>query len=207
MSQGWSERDGDLSMLAETDLNRSVDSGFVDITMGSPKSIPTLGTRRNRMSTHDRINSALQILRDGRISILDFLVTILDPADASYATYRDRLYVPSVKEKNSGTGRLEKVLDFLWEDPRSHGRVLEWMRPHAISSICNTVYREMDNIKRSFHATLESVTPELLLSFDVETTIASVAREKAPVLYQIIASAAQTERAKANNKVKDCSIV
>jgi hypothetical protein len=65
----------------------------------------------------------------------------------------------------------------------------------------------MDNIKRSFHATLESVTPELLLSFDVETTIASVAREKAPVLYQIIASAAQTERAKANNKVKDCSIV
>jgi hypothetical protein len=80
-------------MLAETDLNRSVDSGFVDITMGSPKSIPTLGTRRNRMSTHDRINSALQTLRDGRISILDFLVTILDPADASYATYRDRLYV------------------------------------------------------------------------------------------------------------------
>jgi hypothetical protein len=28
-------------MLAETDLNCSVDSGFVDITMGSPASIPT----------------------------------------------------------------------------------------------------------------------------------------------------------------------
>ncbi|KAG1794839.1 uncharacterized protein HD556DRAFT_1442625 [Suillus plorans] len=83
MSQGWLECDGDLLILVETDLNRSMDSGFVDITMGSPASIPTLGTRRNWMSTHDQINSALQTLRDGCISILDFLITILDPADAS----------------------------------------------------------------------------------------------------------------------------
>jgi hypothetical protein len=96
------------------------------------------------MSTHDRINSALQTLRDGCIFILDFLITILDPADASYMTCCDCLYVPSVKEKNLGTGRLEKALDFLWEDSRSQARVLEWMRPHAISYICNTVYRKMD---------------------------------------------------------------
>jgi len=55
------------------------------------------------MSIHDRISSALQILRDGRVSILDFLVTILDPPDAYYSTYRDRVYVPSAKEKKSGT--------------------------------------------------------------------------------------------------------
>ncbi|KAG1786709.1 uncharacterized protein HD556DRAFT_1449510 [Suillus plorans] len=84
MSQGWPEHDGDLSMLAETDLNRSVDSGFVNITMGSPASIPTPSTRRTWMSTHDQINSTLQTLRDGRISILDFLVKILDPSNASY---------------------------------------------------------------------------------------------------------------------------
>src|SRR6267154_4593111 len=118
MSQGWSRYDGDLSMLVDTDVNRSVDSGFVHLTAEAPAENSCPSTRGSRMSTHERIGSALKILRDGRISILDLLVKIMDPSQMLYSTYRDRMYVPS------GNGRLEKVLDFLWEDPRSHARVL-----------------------------------------------------------------------------------
>lgn len=159
------------------------------------------------MSTHERISSALKILRDGRISILDLLVKIMDPSQMLYSTYRDRMYVPSATEKQLGNGRLEKVLDFLWDDPRSHARVLEWMQPHALSYVCDTVYGEMDQVKQCLHVTLNTITPELLLACDVEKTLSSVVREHAPVLCEIVASAAQTERAKAKNKVKDCSIV
>ena len=38
------------------------------------------------------ITAALDILRDGRISLLEFITTILDPTQAAFATYRDRFY-------------------------------------------------------------------------------------------------------------------
>ncbi|KAG2737045.1 hypothetical protein P692DRAFT_20135069, partial [Suillus brevipes Sb2] len=198
MSQelGWPRDDEDLSMLIDTDVNRSVDSGFVDLTTEAPAQTSRLSIRGSRMSTHERISSALKILRDGRISVLDLLIKILDPSEASYSTYRDRICVPSPKEKQLGTGRLEKMLDFLWEDPRSQTRVAEWLRPHAVAYVCSTVYNEMDDVKRCLHATLDTVTPELLLTCNVENTLASIMHKNAPLLYTIIMNAAQTKRAK-----------
>jgi hypothetical protein len=92
MSQGWSEHDRDLSMLAETDPNHSVDSGFINIIMQSPASIPTLGTRQHRMSTHDQINSALQTLCDGQISILDFVGNFLSWLQSHASKTQFQLY-------------------------------------------------------------------------------------------------------------------
>ena len=77
-------------MLIDTDVNRSVDSGFVDLTVEAPAETSCPSTR-GRMSTHERIGSALQ---DGRISILDLLVKIMDPSQMLYSTYCDRMYVP-----------------------------------------------------------------------------------------------------------------
>ncbi|KAG1887916.1 uncharacterized protein F5891DRAFT_1283178 [Suillus fuscotomentosus] len=167
MSQGlgWPRDDGDLSMLIDTDINRSIDSGFVDLTAEAPAETSRSSTRGSRMSTHECISSALKILRDGRISILDLLVKIMDPSQMLYSTYRNRMYVPSATEKQLGNGRLEKVLDFLWEDPRSHARVLEWMHPHALSYVCDAVYGEMDQVKQCLHVTLNTITPELLHEF------------------------------------------
>ncbi|KAG0695284.1 hypothetical protein DFH29DRAFT_1005622 [Suillus ampliporus] len=209
MSQelGWPRDDGDLSMLIDTDVNRSVDSGFVDLTMEAPAQTSHLSTRGSQMSTHECISSTLKILRDGRISILDLLVKIMDPSQMLYSTYQDHMYVPLATEKQLGNGRLEKVLDFLWDDPQSHVCVLEWMQPHALSYVCDTMYGEMDQVKQCLHVTLNTITPKLLLACNVETTLSSVVHEHAPVLCKIIASTAQTECAKVKNKVKDCGIV
>ncbi|KIK40439.1 hypothetical protein CY34DRAFT_24807 [Suillus luteus UH-Slu-Lm8-n1] len=158
------------------------------------------------MSVHDHISSALKILRDSCISVLDLLIKILDPSEASYSTYRNHICVPSPKEKQLGTGRLEKMLDFLWEDPRSQTRVAEWLHPHAVTYVCSTVYNEMDDVKRCLHATLNTVTPKLLLTCNVENTLASIMHKPTPLLYTIIMNAAQTNHAKENNKIKDCGI-
>ena len=81
------------------------------------------------------------------------------------------------------------------------------MHPYALSYVCDAVYGEMDQVKQCLYVTLNAITPELLLACNVETTLASVVREHAPVVCEIIASAAQTECAKAKNKVKGCGIV
>ncbi|KAG1888696.1 hypothetical protein F4604DRAFT_964334 [Suillus subluteus] len=139
MSQGWSWDDGDLSMLIHTGVNRSVDSGFVDLTAEAPAETSCPNTRGSRMSTHERIGSTLKILRDGRIFILDLLVKITDLSQMLYSTYRDRMYLPSGTEKQlAGNGRLEMVLDFLWEDPRSHASACPPFNVARMASSWNT---------------------------------------------------------------------
>jgi len=101
MSQGWSRDDGDFLMLVDTDINRSIDSGLVNLTAEAAAETSHLSTRGSRI-THERIGSVLKILQDGWISILDLLVKIMDPSQMLYSTYRDRMYVPSVTEKQSG---------------------------------------------------------------------------------------------------------
>ncbi|KAG0695407.1 hypothetical protein DFH29DRAFT_1030621, partial [Suillus ampliporus] len=77
----------------------------------------------------------------------------------------------------------------------------------AISYVCSAVSREMDDAKRCLHMTLDTITPELLLTSNFQTTLASVMHKNMPLLFKIITNAAQTDRAKENNKIKDCGIV
>ncbi|KAG0698558.1 hypothetical protein DFH29DRAFT_1081734 [Suillus ampliporus] len=191
MAEGWPSNEGDLSMLIDTDVNRSVDSGFIDITMGPSSTFSTPSTRGSRMSAHDWISSALKILRDGRISVLDLLVKILDPSEVAYSTYRDRICVPSAKEKQLGTGKVGKSVRF---------SVGGFPKPDI------AVSRKMDDAKRCLHMTLDTITPELLLTCNFQTTLASVVHKNTPLLFKIIMNAAQTDRARENNKIKDCGI-
>ena len=45
-----------------------------------------------RFKNGERITAALDILRDGRISLLEFITTIIDPTQTAFATYQDRFY-------------------------------------------------------------------------------------------------------------------
>ncbi|KAG1723328.1 hypothetical protein EDB19DRAFT_2043812 [Suillus lakei] len=178
------------SSILNSNFNCSVDSGFVDIT-GDPPSSTTFTdpmiTPSSRLSSTERIKAAIKILRDGRISILDFMLKILDPSEASFAYNRDRIFNCSRQEKTSvdvgkaPVGKLEKMLDCLFADSRGRTRMMEWFRPRIISSVSAVISQEMDAVK--------------------ENAVVS----KAPVLNSILHRAAQTDRAKDKNKLKDCS--
>jgi hypothetical protein len=109
-----------------------VDSGFIDITTSDPPNVSTIAAASSpRLSSHERIKSALKILRDGRISIMDFILTILDPSELDFAYNRDWIYNQSRQEKESITGqgkkgKLEKMFDRLFADSRGRARILDW---------------------------------------------------------------------------------
>ena len=93
-----------------------------------------------RLSWHERIKSAIKILRDGRISILDFMSTILDPSQLDFAVNRDRIYYSSKEEKEnlkdeSSRGKLEQVLDHMFADSRGRSRLLNWFHLHAVTYV------------------------------------------------------------------------
>ncbi|KAG2355110.1 hypothetical protein BDR07DRAFT_1427207 [Suillus spraguei] len=136
--------------------------------------------------------SAVKILLDGRISIMDFILTILDPSELDFAYNRDWIYNRSRQEKESSTGqgqkgKLEKMFDRLFADSRGRARILD----------CN----KMDMVKEALHGTLDSITPEFLSTWDLNSAMQNVVVPKAPVLHHILRCAAQTDNARAKNKI------
>ena len=72
------------SRILDADFKCSVDSGFIDITMDDPLDVSSIAAAPSpRLSSHERIKSAVKILRDGRISIIDFM--ILDSSESNFA--------------------------------------------------------------------------------------------------------------------------
>jgi hypothetical protein len=60
---------------------------------------------------------------------------------------------------------------------------------------------EMDTAKHIFHMSSKDVTPELLLSFNLDTLLTEPLQDTTPILRHILLSAMQTVRAvKENNK-------
>ncbi|KAG1896306.1 uncharacterized protein F5891DRAFT_1193331 [Suillus fuscotomentosus] len=146
-------------------MRTSIDllNGFIDITTGLP--VAAVATP-SRLSPHEHVKSVVKILREGRMSILDFILRILDPSQPDFMYNRDWIYNPSkVEKENSGDGQ------------RS-GFILT-----AVAYISLTVSNEMDAVKEALHGTLDSVTLQFLSMWDLSTTIQDKVTLKAPILH------------------------
>ena len=158
----------------------------------------------NARWTHDdRLRAVLKILRKGRISLLDFILYILqsepDKSD-SIATYRDRFF-------DNPSSKLIKLLDCIIEDKQGYALVLSWMEPHAIRLVSDKVSKEMDAIKTALTWLINTTTPESLLTWNVDAFIGPLVDNNAPTLGRILQAAAQFKRAKEVNKIKSCTTV
>ena len=128
----------------------------------------------------------------------------VDSAQKEFATHRDRIYTCT---KDQPLGKLALLLDCLYEDPRGKAQILAWMEPRALQSIARKVYNEMDDVKHILSGTINTILPEFLLTWDINSTVGKIIEERAPVLSEILKSAAQSDRASRENNVKDVSTV
>ncbi|KAF8429906.1 hypothetical protein L210DRAFT_3078967 [Boletus edulis BED1] len=77
------------------------------------------------------------------------------------------------------------------------------MDPRSIARVTRKVSDEMDDIKDILRVKITDITPDLLANWDITSTIGKVILERAPVLTQVLHSAAQTERGSRENTTKD----
>ena len=92
----------------------------------------------------------------------------VDSAQKEFATHRDRIYTCT---KDQPLGKLALLLDCLYEDPRGKARILAWMEPRALQSIARKVYNEMDDIKHILSGTIDTILPEFLLTWGINSTV------------------------------------
>lgn len=152
-----------------------------------------------RLSSSERIQRALEILRVGRISLLDFLIKIFDPHEPEFASYRDRIYTLPT---GTNSGKLAKLLDIIHEDKRGRRQLSNWMEPYAIDLVVKKVYDEMDAVKIALRGTVDSITPEFLRNWNFISSMDNITDQLCPTLYRILQVASQTEYAQENNKIK-----
>ncbi|KAG0694680.1 hypothetical protein DFH29DRAFT_1006128 [Suillus ampliporus] len=152
-------------MILDGDLNCSFDSHFMDVTTG---------TTSPRLSQHEHIKSAIKILQDRCISILDFMSTILDLSQLDFTVNCDQIYYSSKEEKEnlkdkSSQEKLEQVLDYMFANSQGCSQLLNWFHPHAVTYVCETVSTKMDAMKEDLQGMLDSITLKFLLTWDLNS--------------------------------------
>jgi hypothetical protein len=87
--------------------------------------------------------NVLRMISDASRSPLDLISDILDPTQDEHEQYRSRWFSPARRSK------LSDLLDSIFAHPKGRDLILEWMKPHALESVCSTVASEMDLVQKS----------------------------------------------------------
>ena len=158
----------------------------------------------NTQWTHnDWLWVILKILQKGWISLLNFILYILQSKpdkSNSIATYWDCFF-------NNPSSKLIKLLDCIIEDKQGYALMLLWMEPHAIRLVSDKVSKEMDAIKTALTWSINTTTPESLLTWNVDVFISPLVDNNAPTLGHILQAATQCKHAKEVNKIKSCTTI
>ncbi len=182
------------TMLACSVLSLDPNKHFLYSSM--PLSDPSIarrgvGSHSSRMSRTERIEKALGLLKDGRLSPFDLVLEVLDDENAKYTGYRNELY-------KVGNQKLSKILDSILATDSGKQKLWSWMRPHALKIVCEVIDEEMDSVtKEELLPGISAITPDFIKSWAVADVC-----ERAPFLTEVLLRAVETSRAKENNKKK-----
>ena len=153
-----------------------------------PNDYNTYGIVNGTHYTHDKwLQMALKILQDSRISLLNFILHVHWSSKNEFKTYQIHFF------KNQ-SGKLTELLDYLFEDKHGQPTVLSWMEPWAIKLVSDKVAKEMDDIKVTLTWTINTITPENLLAWGVDTFIGLAVDNSALILGHLLHVATEVKR-------------
>ncbi|KAF7345728.1 hypothetical protein MVEN_01592900 [Mycena venus] len=142
-------------------------------------------------NTYTKIHNLLASLRQDWISPVDILLQVLDPDDIVYDRYRGNLY-------RDDSTKLASLIEIIMSDHKGKQKLSECMEPYLVEFACDTVAEEMETRqKKSILPGIQAVTPAFM-----ETWNPDEEEDHTPFLSQILQTAAQTDRAKLQNKKK-----
>ncbi|KAG9310611.1 hypothetical protein JVU11DRAFT_9177 [Chiua virens] len=121
-----------------------------------------------------------------------FILHVLRSSNDEFKTYRARFFT-------NPSGKLTELLDHIFEDKRGRPIVLSWMEPRAITLVLDKVSKEMDDMKTALAWTINTTTPENLLTWTIDASIGPVVESTAPTLGRLLRVAAETTRERERN--------
>ena len=135
------------------------DSGvsLSDAHAGSSSESHIVVRRGPRTSRTGKISEVLTSLRKSKLSPLDLIIEIVNTSNTAYDNYRQKMY------EESGRRKLISILDMIMDDGRGKSVLLDWMRPHVLQQVHETVHDEMNALTLELCTTMNTITPEYLM--------------------------------------------
>ena len=135
-------------------------------------------------SPSQKIEEILNHMQKDRVSFVDVLSYILDNDSSRCASYRRRVF-----------DTLESTLTKV----NQHKRGREILRRWTLTSMCDSVDREMQKLKRAFTMKTTDITPDFVEAWSF-SGLRNIVEEKAPTLCELLHAGIQTPRAKEKGK-------
>ena len=171
-------------------------AGQIMLATSGMRAYNSLGTPPTAQSVWKECKEkVLQAFTDAGRSPLELILDILDSGQHEYENYRSRWFSPA-------SNKLSLLLDRIFAHPKGHDLILQWMKPHALDTVCSSISSEMDlAVKELSLPSVEHVSSEFISHWTLET-IVEPAYRLCPSLSRVLEAAAQTEEAKVKNKIK-----
>jgi hypothetical protein len=158
-----------------------------------PSSDPIARQQRPKLQRKDSLLMILRNLQELKFTAVDLLVAIID-GNEDFERFRNALFSPSHRTSLVG------LLDRLFEDDKVRPIVSEWMSPHALGLVCDTIHVEMDAAKPHLRMNTGDISPEFIEHWDIHQIMEPVARNITPTLKSILEAAGETKASSAKPK-------
>ncbi|KAF8844129.1 hypothetical protein BDN67DRAFT_1066260 [Paxillus ammoniavirescens] len=144
------------------------------------------GSQKKRQSKVERIRNALAIVRDGKI-------------EPDFEPLRER--IKSIPHDDNSPSELYQLFDLIFNDSRGGPLFHRWIEDQAVDVVQRKVYDEMDDVKDALRGTINSITPEFLMTWDINSTMDRIVDESAPTLHRLLESVSQKTSTTACNVI------
>ncbi|KIK75283.1 hypothetical protein PAXRUDRAFT_173268, partial [Paxillus rubicundulus Ve08.2h10] len=82
-----------------------------------------------------------------------------------------------------------------------------WIEARAVNMVSSKVYNEMDDVKDTLQGTIKSITPEFLMTWNINSTMDHIVNKSTPTLHWLLESASQTDHARRENTKKTSTTI
>ena len=141
--------------------------------------------RKPRTSKLDTILTALESLRNARISVMDLLLAILNGNASEFYSYR----LAFLCDKR----RIIDLLDIIWTDKKSKPAFENWLEDDGVRHVCKLISKEMEAAKPMLRMNIKDVTPQFIEQWDVNTIMDPVAAAT-PTWSKILSAATEPQK-------------
>ncbi|KAF8837839.1 hypothetical protein BDN67DRAFT_150716 [Paxillus ammoniavirescens] len=124
-------------------------------------------SQKQRQSKVERIRNALAIVRDGKI-------------EPDFGPLRER--IRSIPHDDNSPSELYQLFDLIFNDSRGGPLFRRWIEDQAVDVVQRKVYDAMDDVKDALRGIINLITPEFLMTWDINSTMDRIVDESAPTL-------------------------
>lgn len=142
--------------------------------------------RQPKLQCQITLISILHDLQYLKCTIIDLLMAVID-GSRDFKNFCNTLFTPRNHDSLIG------LLDTLLQDKKGHPIVSEWMFPHALRIVCNTIHTEMEAAKPELRMTMGKITPKFIEDWDIHKIMGPVAQNITPTLQAILDSAGESK--------------